>query len=80
MVIQQNLKILIKHKIDFNDQIKEIETWQFGSAKGYADLETLISDEQVSEDISELTEIYRRLMVPVSEILNKMISYKLTIS
>ena len=68
--------ILTNHKIDFNTQFAAIEAIEFGYGKDYSSLKTLIPDDQVSADITEITLIYRNLLTPFAQIISGMTSYK----
>jgi hypothetical protein len=68
--------ILTNHTINFKTQLDKIENFEFGYGKDYGALATLISDDQVSADITEITLIYRNSLSPLTEIINSMSSYK----
>jgi|GEM_PF-2487781 len=68
----KKFSILIKEKISFDNEITEIEGFEFGYCKEYSSHTTLLSDDQVSKDINELTQKYREILTPLSTIITNM--------
>ncbi len=69
--------ILTNNKINFKTQFDQIEIIEFGCGKDYSGLTTLISDSQVSADIAEITQTYRNLLSPFTNIITSMSTYKI---
>lgn len=64
--------ILTNNKVSFKNEFDKINKIEFGFGKDYSAEIHLVSDDQVGEDIIELTKKYRNFITPFSEIISKM--------